>query len=59
MGVLRGEAHPLAKLTDSQILEIRELWNMGHRNVRVMARRHGVSSSNIMKIVRKQSWTHL
>lgn len=59
MAALRGEAHPSAKLTDSQVLEIRHLWSMGHRNVRVMARRNGVSAANILKIVRRQSWTHL
>lgn len=59
MGILRGESHPSSKLTNNQVLEIRNLWKMGHRNIRIMARRNGVSTSNILKIVRNQSWTHL
>lgn len=59
MAIRRGQTHPSAKLTDEQVLNIRRLWNMGHRNVKVMARNHKVSSSNIMKIVRNQTWTHL
>jgi hypothetical protein len=59
MAIRRGETHPSAKLTDTQVLDIRRLWKMGHRNVRVMARNHKVSSSNILKIVRNETWTHL
>lgn len=59
MSVLRGQYHPAAKLTDEQVLSIRRLWNMGHRNVKVMARNNQVSSANILKIVRFQTWTHL
>ena len=59
MAIRRGETHPSAKLTDMQVLDIRRLWKMGHRNVRVMARNHKVSSSNILKIVRNETWTHL
>jgi hypothetical protein len=59
MAILRGQTHPSAKLTDEQVLTIRRLWGMGHRNVKVMARNHKVSSSNIMKIVNNQTWQHL
>jgi hypothetical protein len=59
MAIRRGQTHPSAKLTDEQVLSIRRLWSMGHRNVKVMARNHRVSSSNIMKIVRNETWQHL
>ena len=59
MGILRGESHPSAKLTDEQVLQIRKLWGMGHRNIKVMARNNHVSSSNIMKIIQFKTWTHL
>jgi hypothetical protein len=59
MPTLRGERHPLAKLSDEQVLQIRNLWKMGHRNIRVIARNNGVSSSNIQKIVQNKTWTHL
>lgn len=59
MPVLRGQSHPSAKLTDEQVLMIRELWAMGHRNIKVIARNHNVSPSNVKKIVDKKTWIHL
>lgn len=59
MPTLRGERHPCAKLTDEQVLQIRNLWKVGHRNIRVIARNNGVTPSNIQKIVQNKTWTHL
>ena len=59
MPTLRGQSHPSAKLTDEQVIQIRRLWKMGHRNVRVIARNNKVSPANIIKIVKNQTWTHL
>jgi DNA-binding MarR family transcriptional regulator len=55
----RGEQHPLHKLTEKQVNIIRELWRVGHRNIRVLARNNGVSQANIKKIVRNETWTHI
>jgi len=57
--MLRGEAHPMHKLTEEQILQIRELYKIGHRNVNVIARNYKVSPANIKKIVTNQTWTHM
>ena len=57
--MLRGEAHPMHKLTEKQVSQIRELWKVGHRNVKVLARNNGVSPANIKKIVTNQTWTHM
>ena len=57
--MLRGEAHPMHKLTEEQVTQIRELWKRGHRNIRVLARNHGVSQANIKKIVTNRTWTHM
>jgi hypothetical protein len=59
MPILRGQSHPSAKLTDEQVLQIRRLWAMGHRNVKVMARNNRVSPSNIKKIIDRKTWIHL
>jgi len=56
---LRGESHPAHKLTELQVNNIRKLWNIGHRNIKVLARNNGVSPTNIRKIVRGETWTHL
>lgn len=55
----RGEQHPMHKLTEKQVTTIRELWRVGHRNIRVLARNNGVSSANIKKIVKNETWTHI
>lgn len=57
--MLRGEAHPMHKLTEQQVLQIRDLWSVGHRNIKVLARNHGVSQANIKKIVTNKTWTHM
>lgn len=57
--MLRGEAHPMHKLTEDQVLQIRELWKVGHRNIKVLARNNGVSQANIKKIVTNKTWTHM
>jgi hypothetical protein len=56
---LRGELHPQHKLTAKQVIAIRKLWKMGHRNTRVIARNNGVSPANIRRIVRNETWRHL
>jgi hypothetical protein len=47
---LVGELHPMHKLTEVQVTQIRELWKVGHRNIKVLARNNGVSQANIKKI---------
>lgn len=59
MPILRGQSHPSAKLTDEQVLNIRKLWRMGHRNIRVIAINHKISSANVVKIVKNKTWQHL
>jgi hypothetical protein len=56
---LVGELHPMHKLTEVQVMQIRDLWKIGHRNIKVLARNNGVSTTNIKKIVRNETWTHI
>jgi hypothetical protein len=56
---LKGELHPQHKLTETQVRMIRKLWDIGHRNIKVLARNNGVSASNIRKIVKNKTWTHI
>lgn len=56
---LFGEHHPSSKLTNKQVEEIRKLWEVGHRNIKVIARNYNVSPANIRKIVRGKTWSHL
>jgi hypothetical protein len=57
--MLRGELHPMHKLTEKEVENIRALWRVGHRNVKVLARNHRVSPANIKKIVTNKTWTHM
>ena len=59
MPIRRGQTHPSAKLTDEQVLDIRKLWRMGQRNIRVIARNNKVSPANVVKIVKNKTWQHL
>jgi Mor family transcriptional regulator len=57
--MLRGEQHPNHKLTDVQVEIIRNLWAIGHRNIKVIARNYRVSTTNIRKIINREIWTHI
>jgi hypothetical protein len=59
MPIRVGESHPSAKLTNKQVISIRDLWRIGHRNIKVMAKNFGVSQSNIKKIVENKTWKHI
>jgi DNA-binding MarR family transcriptional regulator len=56
---LKGELHPQHKLTEKQVRSIRRLWEIGHRNIKVLAKNNGVSTSNIRKIVKNETWKHI
>jgi len=54
-----GEAHPSAKLVESDVLEIRHRWDAGGIRQRDLAAEYGVSRGLIGQIVRRESWSHL
>ena len=56
---LYGERHPAAKLTDEDVLNIRHLCTVGHRNIKVIARNYKISPANVKKIVKEETWKHL
>jgi hypothetical protein len=55
---LRGEEHPLSKLSSEQVVEIRALRSAG-RPVRDLASRYGVDDSLIRLIARRLIWRHV
>lgn len=54
-GVLRGEAQPLAKLTDGAVREIRA----SQMTTRALARRFGVSCPVIADVRNGRTWRHV
>ena len=55
----RGEADGNSKLTQEEVLEIRELYAEGEWTQRELADEFGVRNSHISRIVRRKSWTWL
>lgn len=56
---LPGERHPSARLTDGDVVLIRELWATGKYRQRELAERFKVSRALIGYIVRRVNWKHL
>lgn len=54
-----GEGAGNARLTDKQILEIREEYEPRYGSLSRLARRFGVSPTQILNIVKRKQWTHL
>ncbi len=55
---LRGMAHPMVKLTDGNVHELRSL-SAGGETRKELAKRYGVSVDLIRKIVLRKLWKHL
>lgn len=55
---LRGEDSPTAKLTQNQVLRIRELFAIGWKR-RELAEKYNTKPSNIKDIVLRRSWKHI
>ena len=54
----RGTKTARAKLTDEQVLEIRDLREKGY-GIRQLGRMYGVHHKTISDIIKRQSWTHI
>jgi hypothetical protein len=57
--IVRGEAQGAAKLTEPQVVEIRERYAAGGLRQVDLAAEFGVSQTLISKVVRREAWTHL
>lgn len=57
----RGEAHPMAKLTDELVLAIRKDFDKLYtlKRARVLSAAYNIPSGTILQIVERQSWKHI
>lgn len=55
----RGSRHGMAKLTESDVREIRKLYDTTSLSSREIGERFGVSKSVIIRIGRRKKWTHV
>lgn len=53
-----GEQNGRAKLTEEQVIKIRELFEAGTR-IWSLAEMHGVTEGAIRAIVRRDTWKHI
>lgn len=54
----RGSKHPLSKLSEEDVVQMRDQYGTGH-SVADLARRYGVSARSVGRIVRGERWTHV
>ena len=57
MGLI-GELHPKSKLTNDQVVSIRQLYRQG-ASIKLLAKRYKVSAWNIKSIVTYKTWKHI
>ena len=57
--IVRGEAHPSAKVTAATVRNIRGEYAAGGSTFAKLARKHGVTRRAIVQIVRRQTWKHV
>lgn len=57
--IARGEGMTTAKLTETDVREIRELYATGKYYQRQLANMFGVTQSNIWCVVSRQTWKHV
>lgn len=55
----RGERMPMAKLTDSKVIEIRQRYKKGVITQRQLAEEYGVSDGVISQVINRIIWAHI
>ncbi len=55
----RGERHPLAKLTESAVIDIRRRYAAGGISQQALADEYGVNQTKISEVVRRRTWRHI
>ncbi len=57
--VMKGENHPLAKLTEKQVKKIRKSYVPGFIKQKDLGHKYGVSQGTIFQIVHRNLWKHI
>ena len=56
---IRGSTSPMSKLTESDVVTIRAMWQSGNFSQKELAEMHGVTKPTIGRICRYESWAHV
>lgn len=63
LGRPRGEAHHAARLTEQQVVQIRQQYRRGGRthgpSIRDLAEQFGVDYRTVWRVVQRRSWVHV
>lgn len=54
----KGEKHPLARLVEANVVEMRRLRTAG-ASVKELAERFGVSTNHVTDIINRKRWSHV
>ena len=57
--VFRGSDHPMRKLSDQQVIDIRGEYARGSVTQVELGQRYGVTNQTIHRIVRRKGWAHI
>ena len=55
----KGIRHPGSKLTEKQVLEIRDRFSKGETDRNKLAVDYSISSGHIFQIIKRTSWSHI
>jgi hypothetical protein len=55
----RGSSHPVAKLTEQQVLDIRTKYASGLFLQREIAAEYGITQDNVSYIIHRKTWKHI
>jgi len=55
----RGENHGHSKITEAQVLEIRDKYSKGTHTQEELATEYNISHSTISLIINRKTWTHI
>lgn len=55
----RGETQSASKLTEEQVLEIREIYARGGITQTALGKRYGVGHTTVSYVVNKRAWSHV
>jgi hypothetical protein len=58
-GGTSGEAHPRAKLTESNVIDIRRKYQPYKTTAKMLSKEYGVSEREIKSIVYRETWSHI
>jgi hypothetical protein len=55
----KGVKNSQSKLTEQQVLEIRELYSNGKYSSRQLAKEYGMNKSSISSVINRKTWKHM